>query len=324
MQDDPNQRPPLCGWLHEEAARRLFELSGHDLDTLRQTAEKRDFRPVPLNTTMDATLTCKVREQQTANVLGQLMGSDPELRDQYVIFMAHHDHLGRADEPDATGDRIYNGAVDNASGTAALLTIARAFAELPEPPARSILFAAVGAEEQGLLGSKYFAAHPPVAPGKMAAVINMDGINILGRTRDINVIGMGKSSMDSIVQRIAAWQDRFVTPDQFPDKGFFYRSDQFSLAKIGVPAVYLHPGVQVVGQPDNYGRQKREEWIEKHYHQRSDEYRSDWKLEGAVEDAQLLFHVGVEAAEAVDMPAWKSGDEFEPARIKALEAVGVR
>lgn len=319
LRDAPDDRPALCGWFREDAARRVCALGGEELEKLVAAAQHRDFRPVPLNVRLSVQLNSKSRQQETTNVLAKLVGGDPELRDEYVIFTAHHDHLGLADAPDATGDRIYNGAVDNASGSAALLTIARAISQLPEPPARSILLAFVGAEEQGLLGSKYLAAHPPIPSGKMAAVINIDGMGIFGRTRDVNLIGMGKSNLDETVKRLAAWQDRFVTPDQFPDKGFFYRSDQFSLAKIGVPAVYLHPGIQVIGKPDNYGRQQREAWIEHHYHQTSDELEDSWNLEGAVEDARLLFHVGLSIANAGEMPAWYPGDEFEPARQSALK-----
>ncbi len=314
LRDAASQRPTLCGWFQEDAARRVIQLAGQDLDELRNAAERRDFRPVPLAVRLSVQLTSQSRQQETANVLGKLVGSDPELQDEYVVFTAHHDHLGQAETPDSTGDRIYNGAVDNASGAAALLAIARAFSELPQAPGRSIMFAFVGAEEQGLLGSQFLAAHPPIPPDNMAAAINIDGVNIFGRTRDVNLIGMGKSSLDETVKRMAAWQDRFVTPDQFPDKGFFYRSDQFSLAKIGVPAVYLHPGIQVVGKADDYGRQQREAWIEKYYHQTSDEYDAGWDLAGAVEDAQLLFHVAVDTANAGETPHWNPGDEFEKAR----------
>jgi Zn-dependent M28 family amino/carboxypeptidase len=311
-------RLEIRGWFAEDAARRVVAMSGHDLDALRDAANNRDFRPVPLNTTLSVELKCDVREKDTANVFGLLPGSDPTLAKEMVIIMAHHDHIGIAEEPDETGDRIYNGAVDNASGTAALLCIAHAFDELPQRPPRSILFAAVGAEEQGLLGSAYFAAHPSTHPGYLAAVVNIDGVNTIGLTHDVNVIGLGKSSMDKFVQRTARWQKRVVTPDQFPDRGYYYRSDQFSLAKIGVPGVYLHGGVQVVGKPDGWGRTRREEWVETHYHQPSDEFSDDWDLEGAVADTRLLFFTALQTAHAKALPAWTAGDEFEAARKEAL------
>lgn len=203
-----------------------------------------------------------------------------------------------------------------------MLSIARAMASLPESewPKRSILFAAVGAEEQGLLGSEFLAQNPPIRAGYLAAVLNIDGINILGKTEDVVVIGRGKSDMDKIVERLARWQKRVVVGDQFPDRGYYYRSDQFSLAKVGVPGVYLGSGVHVIGKPDGWGKQKLREWTENIYHQTSDEYSADWDLRGAIQDARLLFYVGLQAANQADLPAWNSGDEFEAARTAALES----
>ncbi len=314
-------RVRVRSWVTEEAARRIAGLAGHDLDKLRAAAEKRDFTPVPLGVRLSLELACDVREQRSANVLGVLEGSDRTLRREMVVYTAHHDHLGVADDAAAPGtDRIYNGAVDNASGVAALLAIAAAYTRLPSPPARSILFAAVAAEEQGLLGSEHLAAHPPVAPGFLAANINIDGINILGRTRDVNVIGLGKSSLDQIVESVATSQGRVVTPDHFPDRGFFYRSDQFNFGKIGVPAVYLHCGIDVIGKPPGWGQEQIEKWEKTHYHQPSDEYSDDWDLSGAVEDTRLVFHVGLRVARDPKLPAWRPGDEFEAARKAALKS----
>ncbi len=169
-----------------------------------------------------------------------------------------------------------------------------------------------------MLGSEQFAADPPILPGNMAAVINMDGTNILGRTHDVNVIGYGKSNLDAIVQAVAKSQDRIVTADHFPDRGYYYRSDQFSLAKIGVPGVYLHPGINVIGKPEGWGKEQLDLWVEKIYHQPSDEYLEEWELSGAIEDARLLFHVGNRIADAKQMPAWNPGDEFEAARKRAV------
>lgn len=308
----------LKSWTTEEGAKRLVSLGGRDLDQLRAAAESRDFVPVSLGTTLSLNLTARVREKDTANVLAYLEGSDPALKDEVVVFMAHHDHLGLSAQRDERGDNIYNGAVDNAAGTAGLLAMVKAFANLPERPRRSILFAAVGAEEQGLLGSKYFAQHPPLLPGYMAAVINMDGANIIGRTRDVNVIGHGKSNLDNLVAKVAKSQKRIVTPDHFPDRGYYYRSDQFSLAKVGVPGVYLHSGVDVIGKPEGYGKAKLNDWVQNIYHQPSDEYREDWDLSGAVEDFQLLFNVGLMVANGNEMPSWNAGDEFEEARKNEL------
>jgi Zn-dependent M28 family amino/carboxypeptidase len=201
-----------------------------------------------------------------------------------------------------------------------LLSIARAVMSLPESdrPKRSILFAAVGAEEQGLLGSEFMARNPPVPAGYLATVLNIDGINILGRTEDVVVIGKGKSDMDQIIERLARWQKRVVVGDQFPDRGYYYRSDQFSLAKVGVPGVYLGSGVHVIGKPEGWGKEKMREWTENIYHQTSDEFDPDWDLGGAVEDARLLFYAGLQVANQKKLPAWTKGDEFEAARLQAI------
>jgi hypothetical protein len=320
LADRRGPRTEMNGWLTEDAAWQLAKLSGHDLDKLRAAAENRDFRPIPLGSTLSLTLQCDVRNNETANVIAKLMGSDSKLSREAVVFMAHHDHIGLAPARDETGDAIYNGAVDNASGVAALLSIAEACASMKKRPKRSIIFAAVGAEEQGLLGSEYFAANPPIPAGFLAAVVNIDGIGILGPTHDLNVIGLGKSSMDDHIRAIAKWQRRVVVPDQFPDRGYYYRSDQFTLAKVGVPGVYLHPGIIVRGKPDGWGREKSEEWIRTKYHQTSDEYNDDWDLRGAVADIELLYYVGMRAANAPDLPKWVPEDEFEAARKKALAA----
>ncbi|MCA9191693.1 MAG: M20/M25/M40 family metallo-hydrolase [Planctomycetales bacterium] len=311
-------RVDVKGWLTEEATYRLMQLAGQDLDKLREQAQHREFRPVPLGIQLSVAMETTCRTQSSANILGILPGTDEKLRDEYVVFMAHHDHIGLAVSRDENGDNIYNGAIDNASGTASVLTIARAISSMPERPKRSILFAFVAAEEQGLLGSKYYAAHPTIHPGNLAAVINIDGINWLGKTYDLNLIGNGKSDLDTLVESVAKWQKRTVVPDYFPDRGYYYRSDQFSLAKVGVPGVYLHNGINVVGRPDGWGKTMIEDWTEKHYHQPSDEYDPNWDLAGALDDVRLLMHVGLEVAAQPNMPAWKSGDEFEAARKAAI------
>jgi len=321
LEQTSGPRLEVKGWLTEDASKKLVAFAGQDLDKLRAAAEKRDFKPVPLGVKLSVAMTCDVRKKQTGNVLGLLPGSDPALSPQAVIFMAHHDHLGLAAQRNAEGDNVYNGAVDNASGTAALLAIARAASSLPKRPARSLLFAAVGAEEQGLLGSLYMAEHPPLPAGNLAAIVNIDGVNIIGPTKDVNVIGSGKSSMDTLVEGIARWQSRVVTPDQFPDRGYYYRSDQFSLAKVGVPGVYLHSGINVIGKPEGWGRQQLDLWTETKYHQPSDEYSDQWDLRGAVEDVRLLYYVGLLAAQQPELPAWNAGDEFEAARKAALGAL---
>jgi len=315
LRDGKGPRIAMKSWTTEDASRRIARLGGKDLDELRRAAESKSFRPVPLGVKVSVELPVTCREIESANVLGLLEGSDPDRRGEVVMYTAHHDHLGTETLGEAgERDRIYNGAVDNASGVGAMLAIAAGYARLPKPPARSILFAAVCAEEQGLLGSLHLAAHPTVPPERIACDLNIDGVNIFGRTRDVTVVGLGKSSLDELVQAVAAWQGRAVKGDQFPDRGFFYRSDQFSFAKIGVPGVYLDSGTDFVGRPEGWGKERIEEWERTRYHQPSDEYDEAWDLGGAVDDARLLFLVGLRAAGAREMPRWRPGDEFEAAR----------
>ena len=320
LEDSSAPRMDMKAWMTNEATAKLVAHAGFELEALREKAESSDFQPVPLGVTLSTTIDCEIREKATANVLAVLPGSDAKLSSEFVLFMAHHDHIGMAMDRDVRGDSIYNGAIDNASGIAALLAVAQAITESGVRPKRSILFAAVGAEEQGLLGSKYFAEHPPIPNGKQSAVVNIDGINFLGPTKDINVIGFGKSSLDQLVDTVSKHQNRVVVPDREPSKGFYYRSDQFSLAKVGVPGVYLHSGHVVIGKPDGWGKEQMDAWTEKHYHQRSDEYDPSWNLAGAVNDIQLLFHVGWMAANSDEMQSWKPGDEFEAARKNAIRA----
>jgi len=307
----------VAAWTTEDATRELVKLAGFDLDTLRKQAQSRDFKPVPLGITTSLTLTNKVNHAQTANVAGLLPGSDPKLKDEVVIFSAHHDHLGIG-EPDKSGDKIYNGAVDNAAGVAQVLAIAKAFSVLPERPKRSVLILFVAGEEQGLLGSDYYAKHPTFPPGKIAADLNYDGGQILGRTTDLTFIGLGKSTLDAVVKKIAATQGRTVVGDQFPDKGFFYRSDQFSFARIGVPGIYLDAGTHFRGKSEAWGKEQLEAWESNHYHQPSDQMTPDWNFDGMIEDARLGFEAGVDIANDPKLPAWVPGDEFEAARKAAV------
>jgi Zn-dependent M28 family amino/carboxypeptidase len=309
------------GWVTEDAGRRIARLGGHDLDALRAAAEERTFRPVPLGVRVSLSLKNEVQRRSSANVVGLLRGRDPELSREAVVYTAHHDHYGA--KPGPSGETVvYNGALDNASGLAALLAIAEAFVALPERPRRSILFAAVAAEEHGLLGSDYLVRHPPVPAGRLAAAINMDGMNVWGRTRDVPVIGLGKSSLDDWVRTIAEAQGRVVVPEAFPDKGAYYRSDHLSFARAGVPATYVDAGTEVLGKPPGWGRERQREWEALHYHQPTDDLTADWDFSGAVEDARLLFHVGAKVADAPLAPAWRPGDEFEAARKRALADLG--
>lgn len=323
--DLPDQPPPLMeveAWTTEEATRRLTTLAGRDLEVLRASALRRDFKPVPLGVTLRTAFKNRVERKTTANVIAKLPGRDPALSAQAVLYTAHHDHLGKKQNAKKGEDAIYNGAVDNASGVAELLAVARAFQALPQAPRRSIYFAAVAAEEQGLLGSLYLAQHLPLPAGAIACNINIDGANIWGRSRDLMMIGHGKSDLDQLVEGIARFQHRVVTPDQLPDRGFFYRSDQFSFAKLGVPAAYAESGTDFVGRPPGWGKAQKEQWEAVHYHQPSDQFDPRWDLSGAVEDTQLYFHLGHVVANRDAMPRWNPGDEFELARLEALKAAG--
>jgi len=310
----------LKAWATEEATRRLLNASGQDLDRLLASARSRDFTPVPLGIRTSIAFTNKLSRVQTANVGGVLPGADPKLAAEVVVLSAHHDHFGIG-EPDASGDRIYHGAVDNASGCAQVLAIARAFAALHQRPRRSVLALFVAGEERGLLGSSYYALHPSFPAGRIAANINIDGGNIFGRTRDATLISMGKSSLDAIAARVAKSQGRVLKPDQFPDRGYYYRSDQFSFAKIGVPALFFADGTDFIGQPAGWGRTQIEEWELKKYHQPADKLDGSWNFDGMIQDAQLDMLSAWLITQADVMPTWKPGDEFEAARKQALGAL---
>jgi Zn-dependent M28 family amino/carboxypeptidase len=320
--DEPHAE--VEGWVTEEAARRLLGPQG-DLDALVDQAKRRDFKPVPLGITTSIALRNTVTRTQSANVLGILRGSDPELAGELVIYSAHHDHfgVGAPGENGDPNDRIYNGARDNAAGVATVLAIGRAFAALPERPARSVLLMFPAAEEQGLLGSEYFAKHPTVPAGKIAADVNYDSPNIWGTTRDITFIGLGKSpSLDAVATEVAAYQQRALKADQFPERGTYYRSDQFNLAKIGVPAFYLNGGTDYVDRPPGWGVAQIDAYVARNYHQPSDELTDEWRFDGLVQDAQFGFLAGLIVANERSMPVWSAGNEFAATRRAALAAAG--
>jgi Zn-dependent M28 family amino/carboxypeptidase len=318
--DEP--RTQVRGWVTEDAARRLIG-TVHDFAALVEQAKSRDFRPVPLGVTTSLQLHNTLTRTPSANVLGVMRGRDPALAAEHVIYTAHYDHLGLG-EPDAEGDTIYNGARDNASGVAMLLAIGRAFAALPEKPRRSIMLLFVAAEEQGLIGSQFYAEQPTVPPGLIAANVNFDSGNVWGETRDITYLGFGKSTLDAVALDVAAYQGRTVQGDQFPDRGYYYRSDQFNFAKIGVPAFYLRGGTDFVGRPAGWGEEQLVRYEERDYHQPSDELTPDWSFAGMVQDARFGFHAGLLVANDDALPQWNAGNEFEAARRAALEAAGTR
>jgi Zn-dependent M28 family amino/carboxypeptidase len=308
-------------WLTEAATRRLCALGGKDLDALVAAARSRDFVPVPLGVRTSFAFDVGVDTVATANIVGVLPGSDPRLRDQAVILTAHHDHLGLG-EPDSRGDRIHHGAVDNASGCAQVLAIAEAFAAARPRPARSIVTLLVAGEEQGLLGSQYYAAHPTFPLARIAADINFDGGNVHGRTSDVAVIGKGKSDLEDRLVTAAKTEGRVVVDEPEPDKGYYYRSDQLSFARVGVPALYFKSGQTYLGQPEGWGREQEAEYRRLRYHQPADVILPDWDLSGMVEDVRLAYRVARDVADAPRQPAWYPGDEFEAARRKTLESSG--
>jgi Zn-dependent M28 family amino/carboxypeptidase len=316
LPDAGEQRVKVRAWTTEDAMRRLLALAGFDLDALVSKAHSRDFRPVPLGIRTSLDLTNTLSRGETANVLGMIPGSDPKLKEQVVVFSAHHDHLGIG-KPDAKGDVIYNGARDNATGVAQVLSIAKAFTALPQRPRRTLLFAIVTLEESGLLGSAYYVAHPTFPIERIVANINFDGANIFGRTRDVELVGKGMSTLDQVAEAAAALQGRVVTDESHPDRGSYYRSDQFSFAKVGVPTLYFSSGLDYVGREPGWGKRVTEEWNNAHYHQPSDEFSPSWNFDGMVEDAQLGFLAGLAVAQADAVPSWLPGAEFGSLRQAA-------
>jgi Zn-dependent M28 family amino/carboxypeptidase len=315
------KRLAFRSWLTEPAVRRLCALGGKDLDSLIAAAHRRDFVPVPLGVRTSLASDVAVDTVLTANVVGILPGSDPRLRDEAVVFSAHHDHLGLG-EPDATGDRIHHGAVDNCAGCAQVLAIAETFAAARPRPARSIAALFVAGEEQGLLGSQYYAAHPTIPLARIAADINFDGGNVHGRTSDVAVIGKGKSDLEDRLVSAARTQGRVVVDEPEPDKGYYYRSDQLSFARAAVPALYFRSGLAYLGRPEGWGREQEAEYRRLRYHQPADVILPDWDLSGMVEDVRLACLLGLDVANGTARPAWYPGDEFETARKKMLERSG--
>jgi Zn-dependent M28 family amino/carboxypeptidase len=294
VRDDNNMSRIVAeGWLTLESAQAVFRQAGLSYDSLKPLATERGFEAVPMELTASLTVDNTIERSTSNNVVAVLLGATRP--DEYVVYMAHWDHLGR--DPTLEGDQIYNGALDNATGTAGLLVLAEAFASLEKRPARSVLFLSVAAEEQGLLGSAFYAANPVYPLDKTVAAINMDGLNIWGSMKDITVVGYGMSELDRYLADAAGAQDRAIRPDPEPEKGFYYRSDHFNFAKVGVPALYTDAGIDHVEGGEEFGRAQREEYTNERYHKPSDEYDPNWDLSGAVDDLRLLFRVGYRLAD---------------------------
>jgi Zn-dependent M28 family amino/carboxypeptidase len=309
----------FAGWISQDVARRLFKTAGFDLDTLTKAAASRDFKPVPLGVRFNGSLSSTIRPFDSANVVARLRGSDAKLRDEAVLYTAHHDHLGIG-RPDDSGDAIYNGAIDNASGCALLIDMARVWANTTPRPKRSILFAAVAAEEQGLLGSAYYGENPTIPAGRIALNINYDAIPEYGRVRDVTLNGVERTTFYPVAQRIAKAMGLNIVPDQEPEQGHYYRSDHFSLGKAGIPAFSVDAGQQVVGKPAGFGKKMSDEYREKRYHQPSDEFDPNWDWSSAVQMAELGYWLGWDAANAATLPNWLPGDEFRATRDRSHAA----
>jgi Zn-dependent M28 family amino/carboxypeptidase len=310
-------RVAVESWITTDRAKELFTAGGQDFDALKKAAVSKDFKPVTLNAKANIDVKNTLREINSNNVVAKLEGSDPTLKNEYIVYTAHWDHLGR--DPKLPGDQVFNGALDNASGTAALLEIADAFTKLATPPKRSVLFLSVTAEEKGLLGAKYYAENPLYPLNKTLANINMDGVNQWGKTKDITMVGDDNSSLIDLLREAAGVQGRVVNPDPESEKGFYYRSDHFEFAKQGVPALYTDSGIDYVGKDANYSKQKRDEYTNKDYHKVSDEIKPDWDLTGAVDDAQLLMMIGYRVAQGDKYPEWKPGTEFKGKRDETMK-----
>jgi len=315
--DKGQSRCAVEGWITSEKARALFAGAGQDFDALHKAALSPDFKPVPLGMNASLTLHNTLRQIESHNVIAKLPGGDPKLRQQSVIYTAHWDHLG-VGKP-VNGDNIYHGAVDNASGVAGVLEIAKAFTQVSPKPPRSILFLLVTAEEKGLLGSQYYAEHPLYPLQDTLAEINIDGLNVHGRTRDLTVIGLGNSQLDDTLRQVAAEQGRTLRPDPEPEKGYYFRSDHFNFAKQGVPALDPDPGLDYIGRPPGWGLQMLDEFTANDYHKPSDTIKPDWDLSGGVEDLQLLFSVGYRVAYSTTFPEWSPDSEFRAKREAMLK-----
>ena len=315
-EDDNMSRCAVEGWLHLETARRIFESAGLDYDELKAEAAKPGFKAFPLGLKASLTLKNTIEKVTSRNVVALLPGS--KRPDEFIIYVAHWDHFGR--NPALQGDQIFNGALDNATGTAALLELAEAFRKLGRPPHRSIVFLAVTGEEQGLLGSEFYATHPVFSATKTAAVINMDALNIYGPMKDITVIGYGLSDLDRYIEAAAREQGRKVNPDPTPEKGSYFRSDHFPFAKQGIPAVYPSGGVDHVKHGKEWTLAEKEKYTVEKYHKPSDEFDPNWDLSGAVDDLRLLFKVGYRLAMESAFPNWKEGTDYKMTRDADMEA----
>ncbi|MCX7973912.1 MAG: M28 family metallopeptidase [Candidatus Aminicenantes bacterium] len=312
--DNNLSRCAVEGWLQKEVAEKILQEAGYNLEDLKKEALMPDFKPIPLSLKVNLSLNNKIEKVTSHNVIALWPGK--QRSDEYLIFVAHWDHFGR--NPQLEGDQIFNGALDNASGTAALIELARAFTTLKKKPWRSIVFLSVTGEEQGLLGSEFYAANPIYPPEKTIAVINLDALNIYGPMKDITVIGYGLSDLDKYIEQAAQSQGRTVNPDPTPEKGSYFRSDHFPFAKRGIPAIYPSGGVEHLIHGRDWTLVQREKYIAEKYHQPSDEFDPSWDLSGAIDDLKLLFRLAYRLANEAVFPNWHEGTPYKAKREAAL------
>ncbi len=315
--DNNMSRAAIEGWIPLEQAQALFKMAGLDYDAAKKQALTREFKPVPLGVKASITLHNKVRTIDSRNVVGRIEGGDPALKSEYVIYTAHWDHFGIG--APVNGDKVYHGARDNATGIGGMIEIGRAFAKMSPAPKRSILLLAVTAEEQGLLGSEYYATNPIYPLTKTLGVVNMDGLNVWGKTKDITVVGLGASDLDDYARQIASEQGRVIQADPKPENGGYYRSDHFPFAKQGVPAISSNGGIDYVGKPAGWGKQKSDAYTATDYHKPSDKIGPDWDMSGTVQDLQYFWLMGYRVAQAEKFPEWKPGNEFRATREAQLK-----
>ncbi|MBV9183828.1 MAG: M28 family peptidase [Acidobacteria bacterium] len=304
-----------AAWIHLDVARQLARRSGMDLDKLVSDANSSNFRPVSLPFKLKAHMVSKVRQVSSRNVVAMLPGSDTNLKNEAVLYTAHYDHLGI--RPEMAGDNIYNGARDNATGCGILLELARVFAEEPVRPRRSILFASVTAEEQGLLGSEYLGKHPPLAPGKISLDLNFDDVPPLGSPEEVEASGAERTNFYPVMDGMAKEFRLAIRPDSHPEAGHYYRSDHFSLARVGIPAFSLNEGMKYKGHTREWGMAQAEEYTDHHYHQPSDEYSPNMDFTGDAVIARFALALGWVAASQPKLVAWEKGDEFEKSRLES-------
>lgn len=303
-------RCAIEGWLSWEAAETIFQQSGMDFGEWFKKAETREFEPQLMSLQATVDLKNSIEKTKSSNVIAMIPGS--KRPDEYIIYTAHWDHLGR--DTTKEGDQIYNGAADNASGTAGLIELAEAFMKLETKPERSIILMPVTAEEQGLLGSRFYSENPVFPAKNTVAVINTDVLNYFGETKDITIVGKGNSQLDDYLKAAAEKEGRYVRPDPKPEAGGFYRSDHFSFAKIGIPALYPKVGIDHKEKGEEYGKAQVEKYTAERYHKPSDELTDDWDFSGAVKDVRLIFRVGYELANTEEWPNWNKGTEFRARR----------